>query len=386
LPAATDRLAANTQRLREWAIGQALPLWAGAGFNRAQGRFEERLSLAGVPIVDAPQRLIVQARQIYSYGLATRRGWHRGRDLVEEAYASMIRDFHRPDGRDGWVFSVARDGTVTDATRDLYSHAFVLLGMASYVQATGSSQALAIADETLAYIDSALGAANGGYFDALPRPDALRRQNPHMHILEGLLSLWTASGERRYLARAEKIFELFAAHFFQPDHGVLGEYYDDRLERAAGITGDIVEPGHHYEWVWLLRWLERESGRAVGPYADGLYRHADAHGYSADGLIMDEVLRDGRPHKRSHRTWPVTEAVKGNLAEAGAGRPGAMDKAAALADRLHERFLSPVVPGGWMDRLDEHGRPATDFMPASTLYHVLCMLDELEGFASRSPR
>lgn len=386
MPAATDRLAANTQRLREWAIGQALPLWAGAGFNRAQGRFEERLSLAGVPIVDAPQRLIVQARQIYSYGLATRRGWHRGRDLVEEAYASMIRDFHRPDGRDGWVFSVARDGTVTDATRDLYSHAFVLLGMASYVQATGSSQALAIADETLAYIDSALGAANGGYFDALPRPDALRRQNPHMHILEGLLSLWTASGERRYLARAEKIFELFAAHFFQPDHGVLGEYYDDRLERAAGITGDIVEPGHHYEWVWLLRWLERESGRAVGPYADGLYRHADAHGYSADGLIMDEVLRDGRPHKRSHRTWPVTEAVKGNLAEAGAGRPGAMDKAAALADRLHERFLSSVVPGGWMDRLDEHGRPATDFMPASTLYHVLCMLDELEGFASRLPR
>ena len=386
MPAATDRLAANTQRLREWAIGQALPLWAGAGFNRAQGRFEERLSLAGVPIVDAPQRLIVQARQIYSYGLATRRGWHRGRDLVEEAYASMIRDFHRPDGRDGWVFSVARDGTVTDATRDLYSHAFVLLGMASYVQATGSSQALAIADETLAYIDSALGAANGGYFDALPRPDALRRQNPHMHILEGLLSLWTASGERRYLARAEKIFELFAAHFFQPDHGVLGEYYDDRLERAAGITGDIVEPGHHYEWVWLLRWLERESGRAVGPYADGLYRHADAHGYSADGLIMDEVLRDGRAHKRSHRTWPVTEAVKGNLAEAGAGRPGAMDKAAALADRLHERFLSSVVPGGWMDRLDEHGRPATDFMPASTLYHVLCMLDELEGFASRLPR
>ena len=386
MPAATDRLAANTQRLREWAIGQALPLWAGAGFNRAQGRFEERLSLAGVPIVDAPQRLIVQARQIYSYGLATRRGWHRGRDLVEEAYASMIRDFHRPDGRDGWVFSVARDGTVTDATRDLYSHAFVLLGMASYVQATGSSQALAIADETLAYIDSALGADNGGYFDALPRPDALRRQNPHMHILEGLLSLWTASGERRYLARAEKIFELFAAHFFQPDHGVLGEYYDDRLERAAGITGDIVEPGHHYEWVWLLRWLGRESGRAVGPYADGLYRHADAHGYSADGLIMDEVLRDGRAHKRSHRTWPVTEAVKGNLAEAGAGRPGAMDKAAALADRLHERFLSSVVPGGWMDRLDEHGRPATDFMPASTLYHVLCMLDELEGFASRSPR
>jgi hypothetical protein len=38
-----------------------------------------------------------------------------------------------------------------------------------------------------------------------------------------------------------------------------------------------------------------------------------------------------------------------------------------------------------MDRLDEQGRPATDFMPASTLYHVMCMLDELDRFASGEP-
>jgi hypothetical protein len=35
-----------------------------------------------------------------------------------------------------------------------------------------------------------------------------------------------------------------------------------------------------------------------------------------------------------------------------------------------------------MDRLDEQGRPATDFMPASTLYHILCMLDELDRAAT----
>ncbi len=369
-------------RLRAWAIDQALPLWAGAGYDRTHGRFEERLTLDGTPIADAPQRLIVQARQIYSYGLAVRRGWHGGRDLVEEAYASMLRDYHRPDGRDGWVFSIARDGTVVDATRDLYSHAFVLLGVASYVNAGGGKDALAVADETLAFIDGHLRAPSGGYIDALPRPDALRRQNPHMHMLEGLLALWSSSGERRYLDRAERIFELFAAHFFQPDRGVLGEYYDDHLARAAGVTGDIVEPGHHYEWVWLLRWFERESGRAVGSYADALYRHADAHGYAGDGLVMDELLRDGRTHKPSHRTWPVTEALKANLAEAALGRPGATERAVALAACLHERFFVKVAPGGWMDRLDQQGRPATDFMPASTLYHVLCALSELDEAAS----
>lgn len=369
--------------LRDWAIHQALPLWAGPGFDREHGRFEERLSLSGKPIVDAPQRLIVQARQIFSYGLAARRGWHRGaRELVEEAYASMVRDFHRPDGRDGWVFSVSHDGTISDPTRDLYSHAFVLLGIASYVKAGGARTALSLADETLAFVETHLRAPAGGYLDAMPRPDALRRQNPHMHMLEGLLSLWAASGERRYLTQAEGIFELFATRFFRPDPGVLGEYFDDMLAPAAGTTGDIVEPGHHYEWTWLLRWLEGESGCVVQPFADALYRHADAHGHDKDGLVMDELLRDGRAHKRSHRVWPITEAIKANLAEAALGRPGSVDKAIALAGRLHDRFLTGNPQGGWMDRLDEHGRPATDFMPASTLYHILCMLDELDRAAT----
>ena len=375
-------LAPAALRLREWAVHHALPLWATAGFDRVHGRFEERLSLSGERILDVPQRLMVQARQIYSYGLAARRGWHGGaRDLVELAYASMVRDFYRRDGRDGWVFSIDRGGNVVDATRDLYAHAFVLLGVASYVGAGGSRDALAIADETLAFVESHLGAAIGGYVDADPRPDALRRQNPHMHVLEGLLSLWASSGERRYLARAEKIFELFATRFFQRERGVLLEYFDEELRPAAGVTGEIVEPGHHYEWAWLLRWFQRESGRSAEPYADALSRHADLHGYDSDGLVVDELLSDGRPHKRSRRTWPVTEAIKANLSEVVLGRPAAADKVIALANRLHDRFLTRDPPGGWIDRLDENGRPATDFMPASTLYHILCALDELDGIA-----
>jgi mannose-6-phosphate isomerase len=377
-----QRLVPAANRLREWAVRAALPLWASQGFDVEHGRFEERLSLQGERIADAPVRLMVQARQIYSYGLAARRGWHDGaHELVERAYGSMVREFHRRDGRDGWVFSIDRDGNVVDATRDLYAHAFVLLGVASYVGAGGSRDALAVADETLAYIENHLRADAGGYFDAEPRPDALRRQNPHMHMLEGLLSLWASSGERRYLVQAEKIFELFATRFFQPIGGVLVEYFDDRLQPAAGVTGEIVEPGHHYEWVWLLRWFERESGRSVQPVADALYRHADLHGHDKDGLVMDEVLRDGSPHKRSRRTWPVTEAIKANLSEIALGRTAAVEKVIALTDRLHDRFLSRNPPGGWIDRLDENGRAATDVMPASTLYHVLCALDELDKVA-----
>ncbi|HXX01471.1 MAG TPA: AGE family epimerase/isomerase [Candidatus Acidoferrales bacterium] len=369
-------------RLRKWAIEQALPLWANAGFDRKSGRFEERLSLSGQPVFDVQQRLMVQARQIYSYGLAARRGWHaRAATLLAESYASMIRDYQRSDGRDGWVFSVHRDGSVADSRRDLYAHAFVLLAVASYIMATGRREALAVADEILDFLDQHMAAPlAGGYIDAFPAVDALRRQNPHMHMLEGLLSLWTSSGEERYLARAKNIFELFARHFFLPGYGVLAEYFDPGLNPAEGVKGRIVEPGHHYEWIWLLRWLETAGGCTVQAYVDALYRHADAYGYDAQGLVVDELLSDGTIHTRSRRAWTVTEAIKANLVEAARGRPGAAGKAASMVDRLHDYFLTKHPPGGWIDRLDEDGRPATDFMPASTLYHILCALDELDRF------
>ncbi len=361
-----DALGAAAAQLRRWAIDQGLPLWAAAGFDRERGRFVERLSMQGAPLLDVPARLLVQARQVYSYALAARRGWHsEARQLIERAFASMVRDYREPDGRAGWAFSIHRDGTVADAGRDLYAHAFILLAVGSYFQATGDRSALAVADGTLAYLDADLRAPRGGgYLEGSPAAGAPRRQNPHMHLFEGLLTLWTSSKDRQYLVRAEAL------------------YFDDDLKPVAGTAGQIVEPGHHYEWVWLLRWFQRESGRPVEAYVDRLYAHADKHGYDKAGLIVDEVLIDGSHHLPSHRIWPVTEALKANIVEAAAGRERAAVRALALANLLLERFLTREPAGGWIDRLDEQGRSATDFMPASTLYHVVCAIDELDRFVS----
>lgn len=74
----------------------------------------------------------------------------------------------------------------------------------------------------------------------------------------------------------------------------------------------------------------------------------------------------------------MTEAIKANLAEAALGRTDAESKAITLVGLLRDRFLTREPAGGWIDRLDEHGRCAIDFMPASTLYHLLCALGELD--------
>jgi mannose-6-phosphate isomerase len=133
-----------------------------------------------------------------------------------------------------------------------------------------------------------------------------------------------------------------------------------------------------------LRWFERESGRPVDDYANALYAHADRHGYDRSGMIVDEVLADGTHHTPSHRVWPVTEAIKANVVEAQRGRAGAGDRIGALVDQLFTRFLTRQPAGGWIDRLDAKGAHATDFMPASTLYHLACAIDELDR-AARAP-
>jgi mannose-6-phosphate isomerase len=121
----------------------------------------------------------------------------------------------------------------------------------------------------------------------------------------------------------------------------------------------------------------------VDEFSNALYRHADTHGYDRDGFIVDEVLLDGTCYRRSRRTWPITEAIKANVIEAEIGRREAFGKVINLASLLRRHFLNACYGGGWMDRFDESGQPASDFMPASTFYHVISAVDELERLRRR---
>ena len=166
-----------------WIRNEALPFWGTAGVDMARGGFHERLDLAGAPITDVPKRLMVQGRQLYVFCHAGMLGWFAdARPLADRCVEYMLDAFYRRDGEAGFVHSLAPDGGIANATRDTYAHAFALLGLAWYHRFTGYPQVLKIVDETLAFLDRCLASDRGGYLDALPRPDALRRQNPHMHL------------------------------------------------------------------------------------------------------------------------------------------------------------------------------------------------------------
>ncbi len=366
-----------------WTKDTALPFWGTVGVDQARGGFHERLDLRGAPVLDVPKRLMVQGRQLFVYCSAALLGWYPdGRQLADRCVEYMIGKFYQADGKPGWVYSLAPDGSIGNPMRDGYAHAFALLGLSWYHRLTGDSQVIPVIDATIAYLDDGFAAKQGGYLDAVPPPDAIRRQNPHMHLFEAFIALTQATRNEQYLAHATKIFHLFAERFFQPSSGALCEYLTDELVPIPGAKGRICEPGHHYEWIWLLRHYQRLSGRNVGSYCAALYAHADKYGWDKGGFIVDELDMSGAVIANSRRSWPHTEGAKANIVEGEAGHAGCDERAAQCLNRLSEAFLARPIPGGWVDRVSAEGAPIAEFIPASTLYHVFGAVTEAARITS----
>lgn len=363
------------QEAHAWLVKAALPLWSGHGFDAAAGRFRERLHMDRQPVVGVPLRLMVQCRQIYVFAHAHLLGWRCDRPMVEAATARLLADFHEADGEAGFVFAVTAEGKTVDARRDAYGHAFAVFALAWAHRVTGDGRLIDVADRTLHLLGGqhATLREGPGLLDA-PDAQGIHRQNPYMHLLEATLALYDATGRKANLDRAADLVDLCMARFYRPDAGVIAEYLDANWRPLSLPV--LCEPGHLFEWVWLLRAYEDRCGRSVGPQATVLYDRACAMGFDAEGLIVDETTEDGRVTKADRRLWPHAEAVKATSAEHRTGRPGCRPRTEAILGRILDRYCD--TEGGWVDHLSPQGAPLVDHIPASSLYHLFSAVAEAQ--------
>lgn len=365
-----------------WLKEKALPLWASIGWDQDADSFVERLCLRGVPLLNAPRRAMVQARQIYVYSVAHQYGWFpEGGELVARAVASMIRRYHEVDGADGWAFSVARDGAVVDGRRDLYTHAFILLGLAKAFETTQDRAYIALADDTLSFLDRHMTSMHGGFVESLPIGDGPRRQNPHMHLLEALLALFDATKKSVYLERARSARDFFFERILQSDGSIVVEFFDDEWGPLGGPDFSF-EPGHHFEWMWLLDRSEDLLRFGQRNALARLWETALHGGVDVDGKIFARATLGGATD-RSTRLWFYTEAAK--AAHVMSLRREQFDGPSSgyFLNVMHDRFLAPAVAGSWIDEFDADGAIGVDFVPASSLYHICCAIRVLEDAVGR---
>jgi len=373
----SEALRAAASRLENWIRQDALPLWQARGLVPELGLNYERLTPAGYPDLSASTRVRVQARQAFFFALSYDRGWcPQGKDIAQGLLAFVDQRARHPSAAGGYTHLLDSQFNVVDIKQDLYDHAFFLLANAWCYRAFGDEAYLREADALIAHLDTCFGSAEGGWLEG-DYAYSCRRQNPHMHLFEAFLALYDATGNAKYLARVGELFALFQNRFFDAKQGVLFEFFNDDWSRLQGAKGEIVEPGHMMEWVWLLDWYSRRSGRPVARYVEQLYNRGLQLGMAPSGLLFDAVAADGRVLDANKRCWGITELIKASLVQIRMGNPAAEAIAIKAVDDLFQYYLCASTPGAYVDQRGANDEVVMDMAPASTLYHLIVAATEL---------
>jgi mannose/cellobiose epimerase-like protein (N-acyl-D-glucosamine 2-epimerase family) len=272
-------------------------------------------------IYDARTRhLVSSTRFVFNFSMA----WRQFQEPADRERVlhglRFLRDAHRNPETGGYAWTLDwNDGQkkVTDDTNHCYGLAFVLLAYAHAVMA-GVDEARAWLDETYDLMERRFWEpAHGLYADEASGDWATvfpyRGQNANMHACEAMLAAFDATGDVRFLARAETLAHNITVRQAALYGNLVWEHYDSGWSVDPDYNRDDktnifrpwgYQPGHLTEWAKLLLLLERHrdhlagdaewlAPRAVQLFDAALLRAWDpdhggiCYGYAPDGSICD---------------------------------------------------------------------------------------------------
>jgi mannose-1-phosphate guanylyltransferase/mannose-6-phosphate isomerase len=367
-------LAAHAATFDRWLRQDALPLWASRGFDEMG--FVEALEPDGSP-AHLPRRLRVQARQTWVFAQAGLIGWDGPwRARVEAGLDVLASRYRRSDGC--YRTLLGPEGAILDDEDTLYDQAFVLLALAGASEA-GAPGLAAEALELLAGPMARLSHPTGGYRET--RGATPFQSNPLMHLLEAALAWEALAPGDPWSPLADGIAKLALGRLIDPATDLLHEFFAADWSRAPDPAGALIDPGHQFEWAWLLeRWGLLRGRTDAQDAATRLFRAGQAGVDRRREVAVDMMPQGADPSAQGARTWPQTERLKAALilaARRDASEGDYLAEARAACGAL-DRYLDAPVPGLWREHMLPDGAFRLGVAPATTLYHLLCAILELE--------
>ncbi|MGB6230872.1 MAG: AGE family epimerase/isomerase, partial [Litorimonas sp.] len=299
-------------------------------------------------------------RQLFTFARARRLGFADDRvpPLLEAGATALLES---EDEARGFPSKIDAAGRGTEFGAVLYDHAFVALAGAE-LDAVGVPGGSELSRRALERIDSQF--RDGDGFHATAGTPGPRFANPHMHLLEASLLHHAVTESAGSQARIRQMADLATAHFIDADTGLLSER---RAPDFGPSEDDWVEPGHCYEWAYLLdRAGETLDDDAVRRAARDLFERSEDF-VETDGLVMDRVGAE----PPTYRLWPQLERLRCLAAF------GLTQEAETLLGTLDALYLSEGPEAGWVDKLDADRASLSDAVPASMLYHLLTAIPVL---------
>lgn len=380
-------LKAEHSALLQWLFDYALPIWSTRGVDSGSGGFFEKLTQDG-RVIEEPRRTRLASRQIYVFASAVELGWEqeeRSRKLVLHGLDFLL---DKCVSVRGTVHSeVLASGQVVKPEFDLYDHAFALFALAVAAR-LDYRRDLAVATGRRMRDAMVRGWKHPqfGFEESMPPSEPLNA-NQHMHLLEAFLEWEAARDDYGWTRLADEVVELALSRFVDPATGGVREHYDHEWRPLGDDRGRYLEPGHQFEWAWLLwRWSVVRERIDILDKVRRLAELGEEHGISkstglaVDGLWADLSLRDG-----ASRLWPQTERIKANIAVAESTADGdeaqrSMRRAAGAAHGLRLYHFKTSTAGLWHETIGADGKPVPGACKASSLYHIVCAIQELDRF------
>ena len=374
---------ASAARLRTWLFEDALPLWWCFGADHMAGGYYEALGQDLRPS-RSPRRARVQARQVHVFALAGLMGWNGPWPAaIDHGLSYLVARYRRDDGL--FRASVGCLGECLDDTAFLYDQAFVLLAQATAAQALPARRDSLKADATalLGAIEATYRCPNGGY-----RADDVSEtflQNPMMHLFEAALAWLEVDEGGPWKALAAGLVEFVVERLLDANRTRIPEVFDRHWAPLEPEGGRITEPGHLFEWSWLLeRWWRRSGDRRARAAALSLFV-SGADGVDPEtGLVLDVMVNDAPVSGGSPRLWPQAERLKAALLLASVDDDEADSRyavAKSAAEAL-QAYLDTFRTGLWRDgpkgSSSSVGPPAL----ASSFYHIAGAIYCLDRTAS----
>ncbi|MDU8419238.1 AGE family epimerase/isomerase [Pseudomonas syringae] len=358
--ASTPELTSLFAALQQHFMQVVVPLWQGPGWNAQLALPYEALDAGDQPLPPQRYRAMACARQLFLFSsLIDHAQVPDARARAGELFRSLQQHFHDAE-HGGWFYSIDPQGKPLDRRKDLYTHAFIIFACAHYWAKAQDPLAELVLNAALNVVAERF-ADNDGLYEAQLDEDwsilgTGPLQNPLMHLAEAFLATLSVRADPATQAALDALVIHMQRRFVDTATGVM-------LEKPLGAVDNWYEPGHQFEWFFLLQSSPELHGRELHESMTRAFVYAQAQGVDPDsGAVTAMLALDGTVRDATQRIWAQAEYLR-----AMALRP---DCEAALTRQLsafEQRFLHAR---GWNECVEPDGRVSRSDMPSTTPYHL----------------